>query len=178
MDRFGRTFSLIGKLSALLLVFIAEVSFATDWPEKLVVQSMAKKDKIALEFHGKKNDQVKIFFFWASWCEYCKELAREINGIYLKNSERFKFIGLSVDEKKRDAKKVAGTTYRNLPENYWIPKKTLEKLGLEKYPIVVLVNKNGQIDTVYEGSESDKINYLRKRLFSLEKSAGSDLDKM
>jgi thiol-disulfide isomerase/thioredoxin len=173
MNRLFLTF-----LTFCFLIVFASEGRATSIRKKLALQNLVIKEKVNYELFGAPREKVRVVFFWASWCKYCKELAREIDSINKTNGDLFEIVGISVDEKKRVAQRMARTTFRNFKNMYWLSPKGAKKMNISKLPLVLIVDKNGLIDTIYEGSETDKITYLKKRLSSLESKSRSDLDAM
>lgn len=45
------------------------------------------------------NNKAKMLFFWATWCPYCTEYIKEINGISSNDSLNFDIIAVNIDGK-------------------------------------------------------------------------------
>ncbi|MBC7420973.1 MAG: TlpA family protein disulfide reductase [Bdellovibrio sp.] len=150
------------KLVCLYFVFIALTSeaYAFDFPNKFTIQNIHNNKTRDIDL--KKTDKVTLLFYWASWCERCKEALPLITS--LQSSSKLKVFGISVDEDKKNAVTAAKNDYRTILRQYWTGKKTLDDLKIEQIPLIILIKKDGRIDTVYEGSQADKMAYLSKRI--------------
>ncbi len=161
-----------------LVIIIFSFASHAEWPKKLVAQKMESSKKKIISIYGKPTSKITIVFFWASWCQYCKELGTDLSQIEKSNKGLFRMVGIATDVKKNDSVGPSKNYFRFITEQFWISQKTAGKLNISRLPTVAIVDKTGNIDTIYEGSESDKINYLKKRLFYLEKSSSADLDTL
>ena len=122
-------------------------------------------DKRQINFNIKQGSAPKIIFFWASWCVFCKDYTK----VLVKYLPQFKtkgisLIGLSVDDVKKDGSKASKAAYSQFETNYWLPEASKKQLSLEVLPVMVLIDRNGHVDTIYIGSQGDKLNYFEKRL--------------
>ncbi len=138
---------------------------AEAFPEKIDVQKMESPTAHTLQLDQFKKPT--LLFFWASWCNYCQEVLPELVKIQ-KANPKLRIIGISVDENKKDAVFAKANKYNAITRQYWVGPKLLEDLKIKTIPLVVLINKNGIIDTIYEGSKPDKIHYLKKRVSLLK----------
>lgn len=108
----------------------------------------------------KKITKPRVYFFWASWCEYCKEFGKFIDTF--SNKENFEFIAIDTDIEKEAGRNALGW-YLFTKNHYWLTKDIeVERKGI--LPLVVIIGRDRKIDTIYEGSQSDKLAYFRKRL--------------
>ncbi len=161
------------------LFFLIISYFANaEWPQSLLAEKMNSSKPVTLSIYGKPSNKITIVFFWASWCKYCKELGTSLSQIEKSNAGLFRMVGIATDLKKLDSLGPSKKYFRFISEQYWISQQSSAGLGVSKLPTVAIVDKNGSIDTIYEGSESDKINYLKKRLLYLEKKSSTDMDSM
>ena len=144
------------------ICFFYLVSFpASAFPNKIEVQKL--KDTKSHTFLLNEFKQTTALFFWASWCTYCKEVLPELDRMQ-KINPNLRVIGISVDENKKDAVRANLKEYGVILRQYWVGPKFLEELKIKTIPLVVLIDKSGNIDTIYEGSKADKIHYLKKRV--------------
>jgi thiol-disulfide isomerase/thioredoxin len=153
------------SVCALSIFFLSLQLQAFDLPEVLRLEKM-NTQKI-VDFEYKKFHQTTILFFWASWCDRCKEILPDILEIQSK-MKGVKIVGISVDDDKTKALSGLKSKYSAISRQFWSEAKILDDLKIKLIPLIILVNKNGIIDTVYEGSYSDKISYFKKRVHYLE----------
>lgn len=102
-----------------------------------------------------------IVFFWASWCQYCRQVLPQLRGEALK---KFDLISISCDEDRKLAIKANQKEYRGFKPAYWLDKKLNTASFVGMYPTLMIVKPGGVIDTIYEGSQSDKMHYFFSRL--------------
>ena len=139
-------------------------SNAFEIPSHYKMETLSAKKKIDVRLFGKKTNKIKIVLYWASWCEFCKDYSKMFEGIPEELRNKIDFVGISVDEKKDDANKAYGFHYLILKQQYWYFVSEKSEDMPTKLPYLALIDKNGVVDTIYEGSKEDKIAYLRKRL--------------
>ena len=130
-------------------------------PNKLEFQNLY--DTKNHPFEISKVTETTILFFWASWCTYCKEALPKIAKIQNK-SPNVKVFGISVDENKKNGVSASLKEYRSISKQYWVGAKFLDDLKIDFIPVIILINKHGKIDTIYQGSQSDKMTYFQKRV--------------
>lgn len=113
------------------------------------------------------SDQFNIVVFAASWCEFCDQLFKEMKPISQSYNDKIRFIIVWLDKNKEDAiKKMskAGFTKRH----FWVSGEDPEILKkIQTLPFYFILNKKKQIDTVYEGTKEDKLDYFKKRIREL-----------
>ena len=165
------------KKYGLAILIFSNIANAA-WPQLLMAEKLNSSKSVSFVIHGKPSNKITIVFFWASWCQYCKELGTSLSRIEKGNSGLFRMVGIATDIKKQDSVGPSKNYFRFIMEQYWINQQTTLNLNISRLPTVAIIDKDGRIDTIYEGSESDKINYLKKRLFYLEKKSSADLDSM
>lgn len=115
----------------------------------------------AFDWRSIKNPTIVLF--WASWCPHCKTAAPVVERQGKKFSGRIDIVGVSVDEDRVQAQVAFGGTYSPFKPGYWIGSQ-LPKGRLPRLPMIAIVKPGGQIDTVYEGAQGDKMEYFRKRV--------------
>lgn len=146
--------------------FIFTVScFASVSAKSLTIEKMKTKETAVINLS--EGNQPTVILFWASWCEFCKEFSAEIKPLYEKNKDKMNLIGISLDEQKINAQKAAQDSYRYIKKQYWSNRETIQKsfpFKFQQIPVVVILDKKGHVDTVYEGSQSDKLSYFKKRI--------------
>ncbi len=139
-------------------------SNAFELPTHYKMETLNFDKKIDVKFTGQKSDKIKIIFYWASWCSFCKDYTKIFDGLTEDMRNKIEFVGISVDEKKADAYKAYGINYLVLKQQYWYFVSEKSTAMPSKLPYLAIIDKNGAIDTIYEGSNEDKIAYMRKRL--------------
>lgn len=107
-----------------------------------------------------------VYFFWASWCPYCKEFARAAGSLIQGKSSKLNLVMINTDE---DVSKgiAALPSYRFTERQYYLISSNETAKSVTVLPLIILVDKNGKRDTIYEGSQSDKIGYFKKRVAAL-----------
>lgn len=138
----------------------------------LTANAFKTEDQFEMEKFGKspprtvkfeKGKGVRILFFWTSWCTFCPDVATILTK-YARRPE-IEIISIGTDEEKAKSFEATMTKYQVFKSNSgWLNEKTRNRLNLQKVPVVVLVDKQGRVDTIYEGSQSDKMGYLEKRI--------------
>lgn len=139
------------------------VSLGAEIPDVIELTALKGKSTHQLKVHEK--GEVRVLFFWASWCGFCQEFGSVLES-YAKRPG-VKIYSLGVDDEKDKSYAANLAKYRNLKNAAWISPEVKKKMGLKTIPLVVLIDKDGRIDTVYEGSQADKLNYFAKRLRTL-----------
>jgi thiol-disulfide isomerase/thioredoxin len=158
------------------MVFMCAALFAkstfasTLVPTEIKVQPISKAHIQTLKLTG--GNKVKVIFFWASWCDFCKEFAKNVRPSVRALDSQIETIGINTDETKDKVTIETLLPYRFLSSQFWLLNSKETRAFLGKIPLVVITDKNGKIDTIYEGSEADKVAYFQKRLKFL---TGSDL---
>lgn len=154
------------RLIFLVLSFFCYKASAFTFTGKIVVENYGSKEKLNIDF--KQGSEVKVLFFWASWCTFCQEYSNILN-IYINKPEfkNLKVYGLSADDDKRVGSQFRKSKYFQIKKHFWLSSQAKEDLDLQMLPVIVLIDGKGKVDTIYIGSQSDKKGYFEKRLKTL-----------
>jgi thiol-disulfide isomerase/thioredoxin len=102
-----------------------------------------------------------IVFFWTSWCTYCKEALSHLSESMISH---FDVVSISCDEDIKKAFKAGNSEFKAYRPLYWLDKKENSDQFVSSYPTLLIVMPGGRIDTIYEGSQGDKMSYFTNRL--------------
>jgi peroxiredoxin len=106
------------------------------------------------DFPGK----VIIVSYWATWCSFCiKELAM-LDAVQIAGSDHLQVIAVNIEPAyvfKRVAKKLSKL---NIPLLYDPDKKGRKAYGVEGIPHMIIVGKDGRIDTVNIGYSEEELD--------------------
>jgi thiol-disulfide isomerase/thioredoxin len=119
------------------------------------------KDEKEITLSLIKNKRPTLLFFWASWCTYCKDVIPVLRDDVYK---QFDVYPISFDDDPKKALKAWKESYSSLKEGYWLNKKTSPSYHMTIFPKVFLILPNGKVDTIYEGSQGDKLHYMANRI--------------
>jgi thiol-disulfide isomerase/thioredoxin len=162
------TMEFTNNFMALVLAVSSAGAAVSPWAAPIHAEdlSSAKPSEVKLgktEFAGPK-----IAFFWASWCESCAQWSDTIRRVGQKPGMRL--ITFATDE-AADKNKIAPALHSKfgleIKNAYWISETERKRLKVEVVPVVVLIDRNGKVDTIYEGAQRDKMEYFEKRLRTL-----------
>ena len=120
-----------------------------------------------------KDDKIKVFSFWATWCVPCKEELNNIAEIYedWQKDYNVELIAVSIDDAKTKANVKAyaegqGWTYTVLLDT----NKDLQRiLGGQSVPFTVVTNKAGLITDKHTGYIEGDEYELEDKLVELSK---------
>lgn len=147
------------KVFLIVLFFGAQNCFGLSSNDKITYLNLENGKSETYEF--KKSSKPTVLYFWASWCLYCKDILPFLNPSVLKE---FDFLPISFDVDRLKALKYAKNNLTEFKNVYLINDFEKYKPLVTTFPTTVIVNRNGDIDTVYEGSQIDKYHYFEKRM--------------
>ncbi len=168
------------KSVAIFTLCIFSVAFRPEFARATVPESLETRELLSPD--SKKSQPLvfskvtkpTVYFFWASWCEFCKKFARSHGAFLLSKQPKLDVVMINADE---DVSKgiAAAPNYRfGSRQLYMIPSpKTSQFVTI--LPLLVIVDRAGKVDTVYEGAQADKVGYLKKRLSVLLDEQGVEL---
>ena len=132
-------------------------------PNSFDVEKYGQKKQIL--FNLSRGPKPQIILFWATWCGFCKDYTKVLDKyLPLIKSKNVSMIAFSADDVKRDGSKGSKVSYSQFESHYWLPEDTKKLLRLEVLPVMVLIDSKGVVDTIYIGSQGDKLSYFEKRL--------------
>lgn len=102
-------------------------------------------------FHGKKK---LVINFWASWCGPCKTempVLREFYERHRKDSDKFEFLAISIDDNQRDAARFATEMKLPFPVLLDLKSQAAELYGVDSIPALFVVNENGRVIYAHVG---------------------------
>ncbi len=133
--------------------------------------SSQKNRKILID-----GDKIKIYFFWASWCEYCdaayKALAQLKSEMVSQTS--LEFIGINLDDEINKSVIDKVEKMNLLPHFYFQDKKIIFPPELQKFPIFILESAGTKKIEVYNGFSVERFYYLKKALRKLLRMNGGN----
>ena len=106
----------------------------------------------------RSHDGVDIYFFWASWCPYCKALMPHLQSMRLEHGEDVTIYALNIrdDEDPQHFMKERGYDFVVIPEADSI----MELYGVRPTPGLFVVDGKGMIQlNLYEMIFSDNNDY-------------------
>jgi peroxiredoxin len=108
--------------------------------------------KVSLaSFHGKKK---LVLSFWASWCGPCKTempVLREFYQRHRKDSDKFEFLAISIDDEQRDAERFATEMKLPFPVLLDLKSQAADLYGVDAIPALFVVNENGKVTYAHVG---------------------------
>ena len=116
------------------------------------------------QLSGQDIKSVTVVFFWASWCNFCKEFAREMSSLPRGFRKSVAWIAINADA-DRNAGLQALAPYGFSQRYLWMSADEASQVPeLSKLPLVYIISAQGKVDTIYQGANRDKMNYFKKRL--------------
>lgn len=116
--------------------------------------------------HKKYKSQLvgkpSIIFFWASWCNYCKEIIPTLNE--LSGSNEYNILGINADEDRNDAVKAIKKFDFKFSNLFDEKEKFRKKLGIEKIPCILILDKSQTVRFIQIGLKSQKKEILLGKL--------------
>jgi thiol-disulfide isomerase/thioredoxin len=85
-----------------------------------------------------------MYFYFASWCEYCKSEVGQLKKFQAEQPERLNIIGISGDESEEEARKVSKSWTLSFPIYWDFQEQFKNTLHISKIPFVVLVSSEGK----------------------------------
>lgn len=117
--------------------------------------------KSAAQF--RKKDKITVVFVWASWCTACQEFLPILKAKHNLENPKLSYVGISVDKDRQAAEIAQKFKYKFFPELNWMGQET-DLYKNMTLPVTLILDGNGNLDTIYEGGYSDKVDYFAKRL--------------
>ncbi len=115
-------------------------------------------DLIGKDVHGKEirlrdlRGKVVLLDFWATWCSPCVESAPLLQLLWERaKSEDFVWVGVSVDEDKKAWKNFVN--HNHLGGIQLLSSKWAEAMGVDGYPTVLLIDRNGMVQCNVHGGQ-------------------------
>lgn len=113
-----------------------------------------------------KGPKVKVTFFFASWCAFCKKTHEKLNVIKSRfDGAAVEFVGVSTEEDPAAAQRYAEADQGNIPM-YFLkeggrPAKP-ESLGV--YPVISVQDKAGRVVALYTGYQEERFGQMEKAI--------------
>ena len=147
----------------LAFTFMATTAFAETTPAPSFTIADATGKNISLP---SKRDGVDIYFFWATWCPYCKALMPHLQSMQIEYGDNVRIYALHIrdDEDPVEFMADSGYDFILLPD----ADPVMELYGVKPTPAVFIVDKNGVIrlnlyETIFDSSDEDKELGHRKK---------------
>jgi len=127
-------------LLTLLLAFFVQHSFAQDMEAPVFTLEDTNGEQLTLP---RKHDGVDIYFFWASWCPYCKALMPHLQSMRVEYGDDVTIYAFNIrDEEMPELFMLEhGYDFTLMPEADPI----MELYGVQPTPAVFLVDGQGMI---------------------------------
>lgn len=109
---------------------------------------------------------VRVTFFFASWCAFCKKTHPKLEKLLQKYSRAgVQIVGISTEEKIDEARKYANAEKGQIPL-YFLktasrPNKP-ESLGV--YPLITVQDSKGKVVALYTGYQNERFGQLEKTI--------------
>jgi len=148
---------MIKLLATLMLTLscVAPQAFADKpWAPAFTLADAAGNDIVL----PSKRPGVDVFFFWASWCPYCKSLMPHLQSMQIEYGDDVRIYALNIrdDEDPVAFMQELGYDFVLLPD----ADPVMELYGVRSTPAVFLVNKNGTIHfNLYEMIFNDSAEF-------------------
>lgn len=140
----------------LLLVLFTQQAYAQDMTAPAF--TLADSDGEEITF-PRKHDGVDIYFFWASWCPYCKTLMPHLQSMRIEYGDNLKIYALNIrDEEMPEIFMLEhGYDFTLIPE----ADSVMESYGIKAVPALYVVDGQGKIrfnlyDMVFNDSSEFK----------------------
>jgi peroxiredoxin len=164
MDIKRRVFLL--SIIAGMVVFPFTILHAKDQPppsannfslcESFGIQRFEKKEAIPFSLKDLNGNQVSlsdfkgkpvILFFWASWCDSCKEDIVRLERFFEGKSDQFTILTIVIDgERKERVKRIVKNCKITLPVLLVLKEKILDQYAIWGWvPVVIFINGEGMI---------------------------------
>lgn len=97
-----------------------------------------------------------VLDFWGSWCGPCVRGIPKMKEYYKKYSSKLEFVGIACNDKEADWKKAVDKYALPWPQILNDEKSALSiKYTIEVFPTKVLIDKNGNLVTIFKGESSE-----------------------
>jgi thiol-disulfide isomerase/thioredoxin len=113
-----------------------------------------------------ESSPVRVSFFFASWCGFCKKLHPKLDALqqkYYRSGVRI--VGVSTEEKIMEARKYAEADKGLIPLYFLKEEKRPpkpESLGV--YPVVTVQDAKGRVVAMYTGYQEERFGQLEKAI--------------
>lgn len=148
---------------AVVLSLLVQNSFAQDSAAPQFTLPNAAGEQVTLP---RSHDGVDIYFFWASWCPYCKALMPHLQSMQIEYGDDVTIYALTIRDEENPAPFIAehGYDFELIPEADSI----MEPYGVQTTPGVFIVDGQGNIRfNLYEmvfndSNEMNSMGHLQK----------------
>lgn len=156
----------VASMFALLLsnpVLSADEAADTGAPD-FALKSTAGPNLRLSEYRG----EVVMLAFWASWCGECRAQLQGFNELHASyNDIGFKLLSVNLDPKMAQARETAESLGLSFPVLHDPEGAVGELYSIDDVPMVVFIDREGQVREVVEGFSRTNQDYYADRLRSL-----------
>ena len=129
-----------------------------------VLKSTAGPNLRLSEYRG----EVVMLAFWASWCGECRAQLQSFNELHESYSDiGFRLLSVNLDPQITQARETAGSLGLSFPVLHDWDGEIGELYDVDDVPLVVFIDRDGQVREVVEGFSRTNQEYYADRLRSL-----------
>jgi thiol-disulfide isomerase/thioredoxin len=108
-----------------------------------------------------------VLTFWATWCGPCRIELPELQRLYNELAGKgFAVVAINVDSPKQLVEPFMKAVNLTMPVAFVDPETEI-KLGIDRVPFSVLLDREGRVVMIYEGYSKEAMEDLRQRTRSL-----------
>ncbi|MBH2006261.1 MAG: TlpA family protein disulfide reductase [Myxococcaceae bacterium] len=110
-----------------------------------------KLDGVELtQFQGKKV----LLHFWATWCKACRDEMPLLISLAQRQGDKLEILAIAVDSSPQSVQEFFGAEQPPFRVLYDLKSQLAEKYGVYQFPESILINEEGQLETLYVGPQN------------------------